>query len=192
MADLWHQDFYRIRKKALSIVNQYWIEDSTGGVLGFSKQKLLALKDDIRIYSDENLTHELFNIKQQQVIAAWGTFAVTDSSTNSILGYVRRKAMMSGFVRDEWEVQDANNQVIGRIQESTGRGLARKYLPGGALIPEKVTLQLDGRPVAQINQQFKIVGDIWELNCINVPPQFDRRTLLSCLLLMGMVERSRK
>lgn len=136
--------------------------------------------------------NELFSIKQQQILDIWGTFAVVDSRSNTNLGYIKRKALSSSFIRDEWEIYDAYNRLIGGIYESTGRGLARKYLPGGSLIPEKVTWQLHGQPVAEINQQFKIIGDIWEMNCINVPQYLDRRVLLSCILLMGMIERARK
>lgn len=138
------------------------------------------------------MTQEVFSIKQQQIVDAWGTFAVVDSGTNASLGYIKRKALMSAFAWDEWDIFDANNQPIGGIHESKGLGLARKYIPGGALIPEKMTLKLNGAPVASINQQFKIIGDIWELNCVNVPPQIDRRVLLGALILMGMIERQRK
>ncbi|MCG2825535.1 MAG: hypothetical protein L6265_02950, partial [Thermoplasmatales archaeon] len=98
--------------------------------------KLFKLKEDRRIYSDENMSQELFRIGQQQIMDIWGNFAVVDSSTNTNLGYVKRKALMSGFIKDEWEIFNAANQQIGRIYESTGRGMARKYLPGGKLIPE--------------------------------------------------------
>lgn len=191
-SNIWYQNFYRIRKKVLTIGNKYWIEDYNGAILGFSKQKLFKLKEDIRIYTDETMSTELFRIQQQQILDIWGTFAVIDSFTNSVLGYVKRKALASTFVRDEWEIYDPNNQLIGGMYESTGRGLARKYLPGGGLIPEKITLELQGRPVAEINQQFKIIGDIWEMNCLNVPRYLDRRVLLSFMLLMGMIERGRK
>jgi hypothetical protein len=87
---------------------------------------------------------------------------------------------------------DANNQLIGGIYEKAGTGLARKYIRGGSLIPEEMTFVLHGQPVAAINQQFKVIGDIWDLRCINVPPYLDRRVLLSALLLMGMIERDRK
>lgn len=161
-------------------------------MLGFSKQKLFKLKEDIRIYTDESLSNELFRIQQQQILDIWGTYSVVDSQSGVVLGTIKRGAFSSEFVRDEWEVYDANNQLVGGMYESVGRGLARKKVPGGALIPEKMTFSLHGQPVAQINQKFKIIGDIWELNCTNVPQYFDRRVLLACLLLMGMVERDRK
>ena len=189
---LWTLNFYRIRKKVLAITGQYWIEDQAGSQLAYSKQKLLRLKEDIRVYTDESMTRELFQIRQTQILDIWGTFAIVDSATNAVLGYIRRRALTSSFIADEWEMRDPYNNLIGEIKESTGRGLARKYLPGGGLIPEKLTMTLGGQPIATINQQFKIIGDIWEIQCLNVPASFDRRVFLGGVLLMGMVERARK
>ena len=189
---IWHQNFYRIRKKTLTIGNKYWIEDFDGAVLGFCKQKILKLKEDIRIYSDENMDNELFTIKQKQIMDMWGTFAIIDTHTNTELGYIKRN-IMSEFGRDSYEIYNTDNQIIGKIFESSlGRGLARKYMPGGALIPEKMTLELNGQTIAEINQKFKIIGDIWEMDCQKVPSDFDRRMLVACILLMGTIERSRK
>jgi len=189
---LWFQNYYRVRKKVLAIGDKYWIEDQAGNIIGFSKQKILKLKEDIRIYTDESMKQELFRIKQQQIIDLWGNFALIDSATEQPIGYIRRKAAKSTFAWDEWEMYDANNQLIGKIEESKGRGLMRKYMPGGKLIPEKMTISLGGRPVAEVNQKFKVIGDIWELNCTNLPPNVDRRPLLGALVLMAMIERQHK
>jgi hypothetical protein len=99
---------------------------------------------------------------------------------------------MSGLVSDEYFILDPNGQQIGRIAEGIGRGLARKYMPLGGLVPEHVSLEFYGQEVARINQQFKIIGDSWEVDCSRVPPTFDRRTLLGCMIMMGMIERDRK
>ncbi len=189
---IWLQDFYRVKKKVLTIGEKYRIEDRSGDLLGFSKQKIFKLKEDIRVYTDESMSRELFKIQQQQIIDLWGTFAIMDSNTDAILGYIRRKAVQSTFAWDEWDVYDANNQLIGGIHESKGSGLLRKYMPGGMLIPETMTLKLGGNPVADINQKFKLIGDIWELECVNLPPQFDRRVLLGALILMAKIERKYK
>ncbi|MFQ5884487.1 MAG: hypothetical protein ACE5IO_05240 [Thermoplasmata archaeon] len=191
-AAIWFQNAYRIRKKVLTVWNKYWIEDQRGNMLGFSKQKIFKLKEDIRVYTDEKMKQELFKIKQQQILDIWATFAVVDTKTNTNLGFIKRKALASSFVRDEWEVYNANDQLVGGIHEKTGRGLARKYMPGGKLIPEKMTFKLGNVPVANIDQKFKIIGDIWNLTCMSLPQDFDRRVLLGCMLLMGMIERRRK
>lgn len=189
---LWFQNYYRLRKKALAVVNQYWIEDAAGRALAYSRQKLLRFKEDIRVFADDSMAQELFRIQQLQVMDMWGRFAIIDSTSGAGVGMVRRRAMASAFVRDEWEVWDAAGQLVGGIYEEKGRGLARKWLPGGALIPEKMMLTLGGQPVATIDQQFKVVGDIWDVTCVAVPPAFDRRVLLGACLLMSMVERARK
>ncbi len=183
----WYQNSYRIRKKVLALTHQYWIDGARGAVIGYGKQKALKLREDIRVYTDEHMQQELWRIQQQGIVDAWGTFAVIDAATNSPLGYVRRRALAS-MVRGEWEVYDASRQLIGALHESTGRGLARRMIPGGKMVPEHMTLELQGRPVAQINQEFKVIGDAWNVTVQDMPPAFDRRVLLSCALLMGMVE----
>lgn len=192
MNQVWNRDFYRVRKKVLTIGNKYWIEDEDGNVIGFTKQKLLKLKEDIRVYTDESMSQEVFRIQQEQIMDVWGKFAVIDSASDRVLGYIKRKALKSGFLWDEWEIYDANENLIGRVEESKGLGLVRKYVPGGALVPEKMKVKLDGREVAEINQKFKIIGDIWELRCKDLPEDFDRRVLLAGLILMAMIERGMK
>jgi len=121
----------------------------------------------------------------------WGKFSVLDSTTGMKVGIIKRK-IISAYSRDQWEIFNNNEQLIGGIYETTmGRALTRKFVPGGALVPEKMTIELNGQPIAEVNQKFKLIGDIWEMNCERVPPDFDRRVLLSTMLLMGTIERRR-
>lgn len=189
--NIWFQNYYRIRKKVLAITNKYWIEDYRGNTLGFAKQKLFKIKEKIPIYSDESMKNELFRIQQEQIMDVWGTFTVIDSASNTHIGKLKRK-ISSAIVADEYLILDLNGQQIGRIFESSGRGLARKYVPGGSLVPEHVAVEFYGQQVAEIKQKFKIIGDIWEVDCSRMPPSFDRRMLLACMLMMGMIERRRK
>ena len=189
---IWHQNFYRIRKKVIAIANKYWIEDAQGTMLGFSRQKILRIKENIRVFADDSMNQELFRIQQEQIVDMWGTFAVIDTGSEMCVGKLRRQALKSGFYKDEYLLLNANNQTIGRVAERGGRGLMRKYMPGGALVPEQLVVEFYGQPVTEIKQQFKIIGDIWEVDCTRLPPDFDRRTLLACMLIMGMIERDRK
>lgn len=189
---IWRQNYYRIRKKVVAIANQYRIEDAHGSQIGYSRQKIIRIKENIRVFSDDSMKSEVFRIQQEQVMDMWGTFAVIDSMTNTCVGKLRRQALSSGFYVDEYLILDPYGQMVGRVAEREKRGLARKYLPGGSLVPEQLVVEFYGQPVAEIKQQFKIIGDIWEVDCSRLPPQFDRRVLLSAMLLMGMIERDRK
>lgn len=186
--NLWNQPFYRVRKKVMALAGKYWIEDHTGNQLGFSKQKIMRLKEDIRVFSDDKMNYELFQIRQQQIVDTWGTYHVIDSPTGAVVGQLKRKGMKS-VVADEYHLLDAQGNPYGRIYEESGKSMMRKFLPGGGLIPQKIWLEVQGQQIAQIEQKFKMVGDIWEVNCQGVPPQFDRRVLLSAMLIMAMIER---
>jgi uncharacterized protein YxjI len=188
--NIWTSPQYKIRKKIFALANQYWIEDGRGTVLGYTKQKMLRLREDIRIYADEAMTRELFWIHQEQVLDAWGTFAVVDTAANVCVGKIRRN-VMSNFLADEYHLLDPFGNAIGRVYEESGRGFLRKYVPMGGLVPERVKVELYGQPVTEIRQQFRVIGDEWDVDCSRMPPQFDRRVLLAGIILMGMVERER-
>jgi uncharacterized protein YxjI len=185
---LWNQNFYRIRRKVLAIAQQYYVEDHQGAQIGYSKQTMFKLKEDIRIYSNETMTQELFRIQQTNWSDAWGQFAIIDSASGQPVGHVRRKALAS-ILRSEWEMYNAASQLLGGIYEKAGRGLARRFLPGGSLIPQKMEVTQGGQTIATIDQQFKVIGDIWEINAQGFPPAADRRVLVGCAILMGMIER---
>jgi hypothetical protein len=189
---LWFQNYYRIRKKVVAIANQYWIEDSQQRVLGYSRQKMIRIKENIPVFLDDSMRQEIFRIQQDQVVDAWGTFSVVDSSTGGLIGKIRREALSSAYYKDKYVLIDHMGNNVGSLSERAGRGLARKYMPGGGLVPEKIVMEFFGQEVGEIKQQFKVIGDIWEADCTRIPPQFDRRTLIAAMLLMGMIERDRK
>lgn len=188
---IWLQNRYRIRKKVIALTNQYWIEDWSGTILGYSRQKMIKIKEDIRVFTDEGMSTEIFRIQQENVLDSWGTFAVIDSPTGHVVGKIRRR-ITSNFVWDEYQLLDANGTQFGKIAESAGRGLARKFVPFGGLVPEHISVEVNGRVVCEIKQQFKIVGDSWEVDLTAMPVYLDRRVVLATMLMLGMIERERK
>lgn len=190
--DFWSENDLIIRKKSLTIGNKYWIEDINGNVLGFCKQKMLKLKEDIRIFSDETQKDELFKIKQKQIWDVEGNFVVVDSITGEELGFIKRSYFKSLF-KHTWEIYDKNKNEIGMITEKSLWLNIARYLPYiGVLIPFKMILSLKEKQIGTINQRVKIIGDIWEMHCDEVPKDFDRRVLASCIILMGLIERVMK
>lgn len=186
--NLWNQNFYRIRRKILAMAQQYYVEDQQGNQIGYSKQAMFKLKEDIRVFASEQMVQELFRIQQTNWSDAWGQFAIVDSASGVPVGHVRRKALAS-MVRSEWEMYNATGQLVGGIYEKTGRALARRFVPMGALIPSKLEVTLQGQTVATIDQQFKVIGDLWDIHAQAFPPTADRRVLLASAILMGMIER---
>ena len=137
------------------------------------------------------MSTEVFRVKQEQIVDTWGTFGILDSASGVVVGKLRRR-IVSSVAKDEYQILDPSGQQIGRVAESAGRGLTRRYMPGGGLVPEHVAVEFYGKEVAEIKQRFKVIGDVWEVDCSRLPPQFDRRTLLACMVIMGALrEESR-
>ena len=114
------------------------------------------------------MTNEVFKIMQAQIFDGWGTFDVIDSRTNTCVGKIKRKYVMSEFVSDEYFILDPNGQQIGRIAEGVGRGLARKYMPLGGLVPEHVSVEFYGKEVARIissSRSSEIAGRSTAIGC---------------------------
>jgi len=187
---LWNQPHYRVRKKVASIATKYFIEDANGNMLGFTKQKMMKLKEDIRIYTDKKMKQELFQIRQTQIVDTWGNYAVMDTASGQCVGNIKRMAGKS-MLASEYMLLDAQGQQIGRIFEEAGKGAMRRFMPGGNLIPQKVFLEFGGQVCGEIKQKFKIIGDIWEADASCVPPHLDRRVLIGAMLMMSMIERKK-
>lgn len=80
--------------KVLALASQIYIRDSKGELVGYVKQKLLKLKEDIRIYADEAQTRELYSIKANKVIDFSARYNFADASGREF-GAVARKGMKS-------------------------------------------------------------------------------------------------
>ncbi len=119
-----------------------------GRPLYFVHLKAFKLKEDITVYADEAQTQPLLSIKARQVLDFSALYDVLDVTNGQRVGILRRKGMKS-ILRDEWEILDPAEQVIGIIQEdSMLLALLRRFLSG--LIPQQYHLSLHGQPVAQV------------------------------------------
>ena len=54
--------------KILALASQIYIRDANGNLMGYVKQKMFKLKEDINIFADETQTRQQFNIKADRVI----------------------------------------------------------------------------------------------------------------------------
>src|SRR5215207_35520 len=90
--------------KLLAIASQIYIRDANGSLLGYVKQKLFKLKEDINVFADENQTQHLFNIKADRVLDFSAKYNFTSAQGQS-LGSIKRRGMRSIF-KASYEIFD--------------------------------------------------------------------------------------
>ncbi|MFP3872775.1 MAG: hypothetical protein ACLFVL_07860 [Candidatus Aenigmatarchaeota archaeon] len=158
-----------------------------GNLVGFCKQKVFKLKEDIRIYQTQDMNKELFRIKQQEILDFSGTFEVIDSKTNQTVGFLKRKGFKS-LAKDEWILMDPQQREIGRVKEDSAlKALLRRTIL--KFLPYKYKIFFRGNQVGIFKEKFTLIRDIYNLNITNDPNfQLDRRMLLAISICLDAIE----
>ena len=188
--EIWNQNQYVIKQKVLAIGRKYYIYDSQGKLIGFVKQKIFKLKEDIRIFSDETMLHELLKIKQKNILDWSGTFKVKDP-IGARLGFVGRKSWKS-ILRDTWKVWDRDKRELATLKERGGTlSILRRFIGILRIIPKKYDfISSQGAKFAEAIQKFKIIGDTWIVN-ISPKSAVDKRLLVTAALMMDIIEQGK-
>lgn len=181
-------DQYLVRRKVFKILGEaFHIYDTQGNVVLYSKQKAFRLREDIRLYSGEDMQQELLRISARQVIDFGASYDVFDSSTGELTGTLRRKGFR-GILRDKWLLFDSSGAEIGFIEEDQMvLALVRRFVTN--LIPQTFSIHLGGQQVAQLRQRFNPLIAKLELDLREDPDRrLDRRLAIAAALLISAIE----
>lgn len=183
------QNEYVVRRKILALLGaKFYIDDQQGNLIGFSHQKAFKLKEDIRIFTDEQMGHELVSIKARKVLDFSSAYDVVDSATQQKIGVLKRKGIKSAFLRDEWTIMDANEAPIGLIKEdSVLLAIIRRNLTN--LVPQTYDFEIGGQRIGQAKQNFNFFAP--KMKCdfsADGSKKLDRRLALSAVILLMAIE----
>jgi uncharacterized protein YxjI len=125
-----HDRFF-LSQRIRPMVNQYEVstlgadESSAGEPVCFVEQKRMKLKEDLRAFTDDSKTTELFRIKAQQVFDPRARYDVTDA-TGQHIGQLA-KVFGKSLLRSTWRIYDAEgNEVAGAHERSQLVALLRR------------------------------------------------------------------
>jgi uncharacterized protein YxjI len=179
---------YLLKRQAIALTGKFRFYDPAGRLVLFSEQKMFRLREDIRVYGDENKTQEVLSIKARQIVDFSAAYDVVDTVMNQKVGALRRRGW-SSILRDEWEVLDANDNVIGKLfEDSMGLAMLRRFLLG-SLLPQNYDITLGETRVADLKQNFNLFR--YELNLdfsMDGAQRLDRRLGIAAGTLLAAVE----
>jgi uncharacterized protein YxjI len=178
---------YLLKRQVFALAGKFRFYDPSGKLVLFSEQKMFKLREDIRVFSDESKTQEVLMIKARQIIDFSAAFDVVDSANGQKIGALRRKGLAS-LLRDEWEILDVSDHVIGSLfEDSMGLALLRRFLV--SLIPQNYDITLGADRVADLKQNFNPFK--YELNLdfsMDVNQKLDRRLGIAAGILLAAIE----
>ncbi|HUP48964.1 MAG TPA: hypothetical protein VNA04_09280 [Thermoanaerobaculia bacterium] len=185
--DPFSHDRYELRRKFFSPIHtDFTILRPDGHLLLYGRKKGFKLKEDIRLYADEQRQREVLIIEARSVIDLSASYDVSTAERTRI-GVLRRKGVRS-ILRDEWHILDMNEQPIAVVQEdSQARALLRRLLTN--LVPQSFHITMGGSPVGEVKQNFnpfllRLAVDF----SLDSRRALDRRLGLAAAALLGTIE----
>jgi len=180
---------YTLKRQFFALTGKLRLYSPQGQMVLFVEQKLLKLKEDIRVYSDETKSREVLLIKARTIIDFSAAYDVIDAADGSTVGTLRRKGLKS-ILRDEWDVLDKNDRPVGRLfEDSIGRALLRRMLLG-ALLPQDYDMVIGDTRVADYKQRFNPFVYHMDIDFqMDVSGKLDRRVGTAAAMLLAIIER---
>ena len=179
---------YLLRRQAIALTGKFRFYDPAGRQIMFSEQKMFRLREDIRVYADEGKTQEVLSIKARQILDFSAAYDVVDTEMNQKVGALRRRGLQS-ILRDEWEVLDDNDNVLGKLfEDSVGLALLRRFVLGSWL-PQNYDITVGDQRVADLKQRFNPLR--YELDVdfrMDTSQRLDHRLGLAAGILLAAVE----
>lgn len=179
---------YLVRKKVLTLFGgAFHIYDPEGRVAFYSRQKAFKLKEDIRVYTGEDMQTEVLTILARNIIDISATYDVVDPVSGAKVGALRRKGIKS-MLRDEWIILDKEDREIGLIREdSMLLAVVRRFFSN--LVPQKYHGYVDGILACVFNQNFNpFVMKIHLDYSMDTRNLLDRRLGIAAAILLCAIE----
>jgi len=192
----------KLRFKLVALSPQFFVQDVTGSQLMYVHQKVFKLKEDIRIYSDESRSEEIFNIRADRIIDFSANYHFTDSRTGQTLGSIKHKGLRSIWSAT-YLVFDASEQQTHTIREDNPwvkvmdallDSVPVVNLFTGYVFHPSYTIRrtTDDQAVMQLKKEPSLFEKSFSIEKLDphLRPDEETRLLLS-ILMMVQLERSR-
>jgi len=179
---------YFLKRQVFALTGKLRFFTPDGQLVLFVEQKMFRLKEDIRVYSDEEKSQELLLIKARNIIDFAAAYDVLDSTTNLKVGVLRRKGLRS-ILRDEWELLDTADLPIGMLfEDSIGQAMLRRFLLG-TLLPQNYDITIGPERVADLRQKFNLFSYQMLVDfSMDVNHRLDPRLGIAAATMLAIVE----
>jgi uncharacterized protein YxjI len=180
--------------KIIAFNPQVRVTDASGNLVLYVKQKALALKEDVKIFSDEAQSNQLFQMKANKIIDFSAQYNITRPDGSS-LGAVKRKGMRSIW-KATYNIVDATGAEVGLIHEENPwlkvlDGLVSDIPFVGMFINPAYLVDLRGQTVLYLKKQPAMLEGKFTVDKRGDFSEADEGLLLSGIVMTMMLERSR-
>lgn len=185
--------------KILALASQIYIRDADNALLGYVKQKMFKLKEDINVFADEQQTQHLYNIKADRILDFSANYRFSEAS-GSAIGSIKRKGMRSIF-KAHYVISDASGNQVMEIREENGWIKVVDAVIGELPIigmftgyffnPSYIVSRSETDQVARLAKEAAFFEGKFQLTPIGQMSEAEEALVLLSVLTMTLMERSR-
>ncbi len=180
--------------KLIAFNPQVRVTDAHGHLVLYVKQKALALKEHITLFADDTQSNPLYQMKANKIIDFSAQYNITRVD-GSPLGAVKRQGMRSIW-KATYSIVDAAGAEVGLIhEENPWLKVLDSFLNDipflGMLVNPAYLIELRGQTVLYLKKQPAVFEGKFTLDKRGDFSQAEEGLLLSGLIMMMMLERSR-
>lgn len=180
--------------KIIAFNPQVRVTDASGNLVLYVKQKALALKEDVKIFSDEAQSNQLYQMKANKIIDFSAQYNITRPDGSSV-GAVKRQGMRSLW-KASYNIVDATGADVGLIHEENPwlkvlDSLVSEVPFVGMFINPAYLVDLRGQPALYLKKQPAMLEGRFIVDKRGEFSNADEGLLLASVVMTMMLERSR-
>lgn len=185
--------------KITTLSNDFIVRDVNGIIVGYIKQKMFKLKEDITVYNDDTKSTVGYKIKADRWLDFSAAYSMTDSFGNYI-GKIARKGWASLW-KARYEIYDENNKQDLMVHEENAwvkvfdallceipfLGIISGYF----FNPSYIVTRPDGTAVARLQKERSFWGRKFSVNTLSQFEKGEDERLMLGIMMMILLERRR-
>ena len=184
--------------KIATIGTRVRVVDAAGRQVAYLRKKKFRLKEDVRVYEDEDQSRPLFRIRADRVMDFGASYAVSGPDGRS-LGAVRQRGVRSLW-KSTYEVGNAQGKMIGVIHEenpfvkvldSLAEALPFADALGGLFFNPAYLVDLGGETVLRMQKERSVFESKFRLEKLGDFSEGEEELLLASLMMVLLLERDR-
>ncbi len=188
-----------LKFKIGTLANDFVATDARGNSVAYVRQKMLKLKENIEIFSDESKSKLNYNIKADRWLDFSAAYAFFDADGTRI-GKVARKGWRSIW-KAKYDIIDQNDNLQYSISEEDGWIKVMDSLLGEIPIlnfftgylfnPSYLVVDTTGKQIVRLRKMKSFFGRNFQIEKLGTMDSDDDDRILLGLMMMILLERRR-
>jgi hypothetical protein len=182
-----HTDYTLVRP-IFSIFNRrIEVYSPEGSLVALVELPWFTFRTELIVYADAAQLQPLLVIRMRRLANFGREHDLLDAQSGARLCCLR-KDLLGSIFRDQWDILDGDDRVSGQMIEE-GPAIWRRFI---RLIPGQHRVELGGRTVARVQQEFHLFRRVFNLEIVPGEDPVEPRFAIACALVAMLADLRRE